>query len=198
METITVNVPTSLMDITLQQFQRLSALKEDDQDIKTRAYCSIVYSMPGGVVDRTPKAVLNNLVNSVDVILNSEPKFVNRFTLDGLEYGFIPELERMTAGEWVDMETFGFDPENLHKLMAIFYRPISESKGDKYLILPYSGDEITEKFKNTPAGIILGALLFFSRIVLDCMLCIPNLSEKTQTLHTNGGTLAGVGVGTAR
>lgn len=196
METITVNVPTSLMDITLQQFQRILALNETDEDIKARAYCSIVYSMPGETVKRTPKKVLNNLVQSVDLIMSSQPAFINRFILHEVEYGFIPELDRMTAGEWVDMESYGFDPENLHKLMTIFYRPVIESKGDKYLIAAYSGDEIADNFKDCPAGIIVGALFFFTHIVMDCMISIPNLIGMTRTSPISGATLESAGVGT--
>lgn len=176
METITVNIPTSISEITLRQFQKLSLLSEEkDEDVKTLAYCSIIYGMTSEIVKRTPKAVLNQLVKAVDEILQQGPPFINRFTLHGQEYGFIPDLDRMTAGEWADMETCGFEPENLHKLMAILYRPVIEAKGEKYLIMPYTGEEDADNFKDAPASIILGALLFFSRIVNDCMSCIPNL-----------------------
>ena len=199
METITVNMPTSLDDLTLGQFQRLSLLSEEkDEDIKTRAYCSIVYSMPGEIVKRTPKVVLNQLVRAVDEVLSQQPEFINRFTLYGVEYGFIPDLDRMTAGEWVDMETCGFDPDKLHKLMAIFYRPIIETKGEKYLIASYTGDEDSEVFKDSPASIITGALLFFSRIVCDCMPYILSLNAKTQTYISSGVSLAKSGAGIVR
>jgi len=198
METITVNIPTSINEITLGQFQKLDLVsKETDEEIKTRAYCSIVYSMPGETVKRTPKAVLNQLIKAVDEILQQEPPFVNRFELHGQEYGFIPDLDRMTAGEWVDMETAGFDPQSLHKLTAIFYRPVIETKGEKYLIMPYTGEEDADNFKDAPAGIILGALLFFSRIVNDCMICTLNLIGTTRKSIINGGSLVSVGVGTA-
>lgn len=199
METITVNMPVSLADITLNQFQKISMLsKETDEEIKARAYCSIVYSIPGETVKRTPKVVLSQLVKAVDEVMQQTPEFVNRFTLHGTDYGFIPDLDRMTAGEWVDMETVGFDPENLHKLMAIFYRPVIETKGEKYLINPYTGDEDSEAMKDTPANIIIGALLFFSRIANDCIISIPNLIGTTPTHTLNGGNLANAGVGTVR
>jgi hypothetical protein len=118
--------------------------------------------------------------------------------LHGQDYGFIPDLDRMTAGEWVDMETYGFDPENLHKLMSILYRPVIETKGEKYLIASYTGNEDSEAMKDTPANIIIGVLLFFSRIVNDCMTCIPNWKEMIPTFIGDGGTLASVGTGMGR
>lgn len=195
MQTVTVNIPTSLNDITLSQFQRVIQLsQETDFDIKSRAYCSIIYKLPGTIVDQAPRKALHDLVGKVDELLNSSPDFVNRFTLHGVEYGFIPDLDRITAGEWVDLETCGFAPENLHKLMAILFRPITEKRGEKYLIEPYKAGE-HELFKEAPAGVIIGALLFFYRIALDCTTATPNLIEKTTKRQNRGEDLGKSGGG---
>ena len=62
--------------------------------------------------------------------------------IDGIEYGFHPDLDSITLGEYADIETFiknGIE-KNLPELMAVLYRPIKEKKNDIYVIDAYDGN----------------------------------------------------------
>jgi hypothetical protein len=37
-----------------------------------------------------------------------------------LEFGMIPELDKMTFGEYIDLESYITDWDNMHKAMAVY------------------------------------------------------------------------------
>ena len=85
--------------------------------------------------------------------------------VEGKRYGFHPDLNSITLGEWADIETFiKKDIEkNLPEVMAVLYRPIVEEKNNVYTIDAYDGD-ITiraEQFKKMVAEQVQSALVFF-------------------------------------
>jgi hypothetical protein len=99
------------------------------------------------------------------------PEFVDRFTLDGVDYGFFPKWEKLSFGEWVDLDTIATKPEAelldlLHILAAIMYRPIiSEKSKHDFEIEKYDVDKMNERselFKNKlDITVLLAAQFFF-------------------------------------
>lgn len=92
-----------------------------------------------------------------------ERPFVPTFTHDGVKYGFIPDLDsELTYGENQDLCNYISDDKELHKAMAVAYRPITKEQGGKYLIEPYEG---SSKYSNimldVPVEIALGMKVFF-------------------------------------
>ena len=88
--------------------------------------------------------------------------------VNGVEYGFHPDLDSITLGEYADIETFiknGIDT-NLPELMSILYRPIKEKKNDIYIIDAYDGDITmrTEEMKLMSAEQVQVKPFFFSTI----------------------------------
>jgi len=68
----------------------------------------------------------------------------------------------MSYGEYEDLENYIFDEKNLHKAMAVLYRPVKFKNKDRYLIHDYEGTEfMAEVMKNTPLDIVFGARVFF-------------------------------------
>jgi hypothetical protein len=110
-----------------------------------------------------------------DAIMNMMPKgkpeFVDRFTLDGVDYGFFPKWEKLSFGEWVDLDTIATKPEAelldlLHILAAIMYRPIIKEKSkhdfeiEKYDVTTMN--ERAEMFKHKlDISVLLAAQFFF-------------------------------------
>jgi len=81
------------------------------------------------------------------------------------EFGFIPNLDKMTFGEYIDLESYITDWDNMHKAMAIMYRPIIGGKKHLYEIEPYSGTERWEDvMKDAPVNVAMGAVVFFYRL----------------------------------
>ena len=85
--------------------------------------------------------------------------------INGVEYGFHPDLDKITLGEYADIEQFiknGID-KNLPELMAILYRPVKLKKNKIYIIDPYDGDIMmrTEEMKQMSAEQVQASLFFF-------------------------------------
>ena len=86
-----------------------------------------------------------------------------RIEFNGKKYGFIPNLSKITTGEYVDLEEYGSNINaNLHRVMSVLYREIDKEAGKYYSVKPYDPNELEiDKFKNLPMSITLSALDFF-------------------------------------
>ena len=106
--------------------------------------------------------ILNHLSNVKDDADNSLQKIIK---IDGVEYGFHPELSDLTLGEYADLETFLKNGINNHlpEVMAVLYRPITEKKNDVYTIEAYDGKISirAEIMKKMNAEQVQGAMVFF-------------------------------------
>ena len=116
--------------------------------------------------------------------------------LNGVEYGFIPDWDEFSAGEWIDMETYTADFwKTPHKAMSILYRPLDRKWGDRYSIKPYTAKEDADVFLDMPAPLVAGALLFFwstEKKLLNALQSslIQKTQEVTSLLQSGGGTLS--------
>jgi hypothetical protein len=101
-------------------------------------------------------------------------------------YGFIPDINKISFGEWLDLDTNCKDfPKNLPKLLSILYRPILCEIGTKYKIEQYTADHLSnaKDFESMPLSIANGALLFFSTI--ESELVTTSLSYLEQQIQAN-------------
>ena len=103
---------------------------------------------------------INNIVEDINTIFLLEPKFKDRFIYNGVEFGFIPKLDDMSFGEYIDLDTYLPDWQQMHKAINVLYRPIKYSKKEKYLVEEY---ESADKYdmKNVSLDIVFGSLVFF-------------------------------------
>ena len=94
-------------------------------------------------------------------IVGGKHPLVKRLSFRGKEYGFVPNLEEMSFGEYIDLDSYLSDMQQLHKTVGVLYRPIVKEKGDLYEIEPYKG---TDGYADFPLDVALGATLFFYRL----------------------------------
>lgn len=152
--------PTSLFDITIEDYLFLKTVQETFGDNESKLISEVCKYFTQGkdLPIAEAKEKLDNLIK----ILKQEPRFIQRFEHKGVEYGLIPNLERMTTGEYSDIEMYSTDINKVTNLMSVFYRPIVEKVGDMYVIEPYEG---SHKYANTmrevPVEIYLGLMVFF-------------------------------------
>ena len=94
----------------------------------------------------------SRIVQILNDMFDSKPQLVKTFELSGTEYGLIPNLDEMSLGEYVDLDTYMGDWDNMHIAMNVLYRPIKEKLGDKYLIKEYDVDA-KDKINNIPMDV---------------------------------------------
>ncbi len=106
-------------------------------------------------------------------VIPKENELVLKFEYKGQEYGLENDWSKLAWGAWVDFEVYSSDNiyQNLHKIMAILYRPIisKDKKNVKnYKIGPYKSEEIEDRaeiMRDVPLSYWLGAAQFFFSIV---------------------------------
>ena len=176
---LTLKVPKTLADITLGQYQEyVNVLKmnKDAEDtpeatdfLNKKAleiFCGIELKDSYNLPLKSFMFALEHINN----LFKKEPDFKKHFTFrdaNGKDQlmGFIPNLEEMSVGEYVDANNYFNDWEDAHKLMAVLYRPVRLMSKELYQIEEYKGTSVyAEAMKETPLDIFFGAKVFFYRL----------------------------------
>ena len=157
-----------LSDITVEQFLKLSDIEDIFKDDEKRMALEIVKIF---YPDNSLKlSEFDNFNNILKECLLSKPEFIRRFNHKGVEYGFIPNIEEITTGEYIDLDTYQKSKDTYPKLLSILYRPIIKSYGDLYEIEKYNGVKYDMVMREVSCEILLGSIDFFltlSEIVVE-------------------------------
>lgn len=196
-------IPENISDVTLTQFMKYSKLIErtdlNDFEMNKRlvsTFCNIGYHKLNNVEAKD----FDGLVTDIKNAINQEAKFVNRFTLNDIEYGFIPNFDKLTSKEFFDLSLYCNEDmqQNLNKIMAILFRPINgKDKFGNYKIETYNGTEDRAvTMLEAPMNVVNGALVFFSNLARELRLNIQKYTDQVQAkVDLHQSTLAS-GVGT--
>ena len=164
-----LTIPTKLSEIPLYQMVEYNSLGEMSASDKTMKALSIFLNVSEKELAKFPLAVVNKAISHVQNILNETPDFHKQFTHKGIKYGFIPNLDDITTGEFIDIENYQKNPADMWKLISVLYRPITkEGQGHRYLIETYKGN-VNEQLKDVPSDIAYGALVFFCNLGIDLL-----------------------------
>jgi hypothetical protein len=162
---LTINIPESIEDITLSQYIEVQKLM--DRGLDETSFMERIVILFSGISKRDVKKIdikdYSMIGESLVEALNTKSEFKNRFTLNGVEYGFIPNFDKMSQGEYIDLTSNNLDGESLPTIMSVLFRPIVKSDSfDNYKIAPYDADpERIEIMKGVPMNIVNGAMVFF-------------------------------------
>ena len=186
----TLEVPKELSAITLQQYQKYLKVMEGNEDAEDTEFINIkVLEIFCGVTMKEayklPLAEFSFIINHIVEIFKEDTPLQRDFTLtdpqgNSVTFGFIPKLDDISLGEFIDLDNYIGDWQEIHKAMAVLYRPITFRKGDLYLIEDYEGsDKYAEVMKDAPVNVALGSVVFFYRLgnVLSSYL-LDSLTQK--------------------
>jgi len=148
-------------------------------------------------LDAAPRDEIQFITNQLMKLIPVEkPAFSDRFTLDGIEYGFIPEWKKMSFGEYADLDTLMTKkPEEMidyiHIITAILYRPIIKSKSShKFTIEKYNQETMEERaelFKEKlDVEYALGAQFFFIQFAKNFSNYTPISLIQKMKMEWNG------------
>lgn len=187
---VEISIPEKLSEITLEQYQRFMALdKEASEEFVARKMLDIFC----GVKDvlNVRKADVDKVTKTLNDTFKQSTPLVKFFELDGKHFGFQPDLENITFGEYIDLDNL-LEWQNMHRAMAVLFRPILNKKGDYYSIEKYkSSTKYSETLKKMPLNVVLGALVFFwtlsNELSKDFLRSLKKEKEKqtTQPAHSS-------------
>ena len=160
---LTLNIPESLSEVTLDQYQQWLKVAEDKeldnflQQKMIEIFCGVTLKQ---VMLIKAKDIESIVVQISELFNQKDNKFIDRFKYQDQDFGFIPKLDDMTFGEYVDLDTYLADWQLMHKAMSVLYRPITFKKKNQYLIEDY---ETADKYnmKQMTLDVVFGSMVFF-------------------------------------
>lgn len=157
-------VPDDLNEITLKQYQKFAKVSQIEGNDESFIMQKMVEIFCGINLKNVLKIKFSSIQNVVSILTSAFEKqydLKRTFVMDGVEYGFIPDLDEISLGEYIDLDKNFNDWDNMHKTMSILYRPIKIKKGSRYQIEEYNGTDEAVKMKEMPLDVVFGALVFF-------------------------------------
>jgi len=196
---VKISIPTSLSEIKLSQYQKFVKIANENEEgiFLNQKMVQIFCNVDLFVVAKMKQHDLNYAVNQISELFKKIPELVTKFTLNGTEFGFIPNLNDMSSGEYMDLDGYIVDWEDSHKSMAILYRPIKQKLGNKYLIEDYEGsDKYSELMLDAPMDVVLSSKVFFWTLGRELLKnTIAFLEESKPMSLANKHNLGNDGVG---
>jgi len=172
-----LNIPNSLNEITLGQYQEFEKLDLNNDSKVHLKMIEIFCKVPELVVRNINAIDVTEICDIINNMFDTKHQLINSFKLGKQEYGFIPNLDDMSFGEYIDLDTFIGETENLHRAMNVLYRPIELKQGNRYTLKKYDPDT-NEIAKDFPLDAVLGAIVFFYGLGKDLSLVMMNSLDK--------------------
>ena len=175
MKEVKLTIPTEWSDITVEVYQKYIKLQEsktEEEKLVVKSLALLCNTTEEVVMQMEYKDLLD-IMNILKKMLDKEPgeiTFQKVFKFKGEEYGFVPNLSKLSTGEYIDLEAYCKDDpmENLHIIMSILFRKVVNKRNERYSIEPYDPDQFKEElFKDCPMNVALGALGFFLTLGLN-------------------------------
>lgn len=178
---VEITIPESLSEVTLGQYQKFLKIQEnnDDQRFLQIKMIEIFCNVPAEYVLNMRLSDTNEIITMLNELFSDNQKLVQRTKLNGKEYGFIPKLEDISLGEYIDLDTYISDWENMHLAMNVLYRPIKNKYGERYSIEDYKATDGLH-MKDLTLDCVMGGLLFFYHLGTDLSRTILNYSQESQ------------------
>jgi len=167
-------LPTSWSEVSLGQYSKLMNALDNEKATEIELIVKTLEALVGissNELTKVPlkylKIAYSELIELTSTMPSNELKKI--IDVGGTAYGFIPDFDELTFGEFCDLDNYLQDSwNNLDKILAVLYRKITDRDNDKYKIEEYTLEGITERrelFKNNLSiDTIYGALVFFYHI----------------------------------
>jgi hypothetical protein len=185
-------MPSSMSEITLGRYQEFIKSTENDAMSDDEIAVKMLDVFLDIKQTDTMKLTLESMTQistKLAEVLSEKPTLIQRFKMGDTEFGFVPKLDDMTFGEYIDLDTYIADWETMNNAMAVLFRPIKVKKGNKYTLYDYEGDLYHDAMKQMPLSACMGALIFFYRLEkeLKTITKTYSLEEGNQTHSEESG-----------
>ena len=162
----TFKLINSWSDVTLETWLQLIDFETGTKTEEATETIAALSDIPKKLIKELSLSDVAVIMSKVGELQQEQDTKLKRIIeINGVEYGFHPDLDSISLGEYADIEQFiknGIDKQ-LPELMAVLYRPIKLKKNDIYIIESYDGDIRlrAEEMKQMSAEQVQSALMFF-------------------------------------
>ena len=176
---LTLKIPENLTEITLGQYQKYLKMEKDneDQTFIAQKMIEIFCNTRLDYVMKMRWRDVQEIVTDLGLMFDQDQKLKRQFHMNGVNYGFIPNLDEISFGEFVDLDTYLGDWQEMHKAMQVLYRPVDISVRGRYNIKEYTA--ITDDtMKEMPLGYALGAVFFLMNLGKELSIVMMDYLQK--------------------
>jgi len=176
-----LTIPSSLSEISLKQYKKFLKIQESNEDsyFLQCKMIEIFCNLDAKSVRLLKLTDADRVVQIINKMFEEKPKLIRTFKLGGIEYGLIPNLDEISLGEYVDLDTYMGDWQNMQIAMNVLFRPIKEKIGDKYLIKDYDV-ESKDLLQEIPMDVVFGAVFFLYNLGIDLSKVMMDYLEDNQ------------------
>lgn len=178
---VKITIPTSLKEITLEQYQKFISISEKNEEgnFLQLKMLEIFCNIPLSVASNMSLKDVNEITASINAMFAAEYKLQTIFKLGNTNFGFIPNLDEISLGEFSDLDNYFGKIEKMHNAMAVLYRPITDKSKNKYLIEDYNGSiTYCDVMKFMPMDVVFGAMVFFYNLSNELLISSLDYLEK--------------------
>ena len=162
----TFKLINSWSDVTLELWLQLIDFETGTKTEEATKTIEALSDIPKKLVKELALSDVVAIMSKIgELQAKQDTKLKRLIEINGVEYGFMPDLDSISLGQYADIETFiknGIET-NLPELMAVLYSPVKLKKNDIYIIDAYDGDIRlrAEEMKQMSAEQVQSALVFF-------------------------------------
>tara|TARA_R100001460_G_scaffold90485_1_gene132116 strand:- start:1681 stop:2331 length:651 start_codon:yes stop_codon:yes gene_type:complete len=181
---INITIPTQLKDITLGQYKKFIKIQEGIENTTflqlkiIEIFCKVDLKVAKAMRYNDVEQITSDILN----LFTKTPNLVTTFKMNGIEYGFVPNLDDMTLGEYIDLDTYAGDYESIEVAMNVLYRPVITKVKHKYIIEDYNPDT-KEQMLNMPMDAVISSMFFFLNLGIELSNIILSSSEAKHNLQ---------------
>ena len=157
----------SWADVTLETWLKLIDFETGTKTEEATETIAALSDIPRQLVKELALSDVAVIMSKIGELQAKQDTDLKRLIeINDVEYGFMPDLDSISLGQYADIETFiknGID-KNLPELMAVLYSPVKKKNDNGvYIIDAYDGDIRlrAEEMKQMSAEQVQSALMFF-------------------------------------
>lgn len=178
---VKLNIPTKLSEITLKQYKKFLVVHQENSDVNfiqakmMEIFCGVSHKFAALMKYSDVEEITGN----INKLFLAKPQLITTFKIKGKEYGFVPNLDDMTLGEYIDLDSFTGEYKNIEVAMNVLYRPIEAKLNGKYSIKKYDPETKNEMLE-MPMDAVISSLFFFLNLGIELSQITLNSLAKPQ------------------
>ena len=204
----TYNLINSWAEVTLEKWLQIIKIETGSKTKEAEETIAALSDMPKQLINQLSlKDVAGIMAKIAEMQANEDSSLKRIIEIEGVEYGFHPDLDSITLGEYADIESFIKNGAEKHmpEIMAVLYRKVTEKTDSGiYTIEKYGGDLTirAEQMKKMSAEQVQSALRFFFVLGTELLKILPSylisvLKEMKEQLPQNPSEKNGDGTGSS-
>ena len=178
---VELTIPNSLSEISLKQYQKFLKIQKNNTDpyFLQCKMIEIFCNLDAKSVRLLKLSDADRIVHILNTMFDSKPELIRTFTMNNIQYGIVPDFDAISLGEYIDLDTYIGDWDNMLIAMNVLYRPVKNKMGDKYIIKDYDVNS-KENLDEISMDIVLGSIFFLYQLGIDLSTVMVSYLENQE------------------